>query len=106
MLAQGECGGGTVELGSTRLLAEASVVIPAVSKPLHARLEAALPTSDKTVRNAWDLWLFPKRDKQDGRGIAVSKDLLPALEKLYAGLAPAGSPEAESATLLISRLCA
>ena len=77
-----------VELGSTRLLAEASVAIPAVSKPLHARLEAALPTSDETVRNAWDFWLFPKRDKQDGRGIAVSKDLLPALEKLYAGLAP------------------
>ncbi len=106
ILAQGKCGGGTVELGSTRLLAEASVAIPAVSKPLHARLEAVLPTSDETVRNAWDIWLFPKRDKQDGRGIAVSKDLLPALEKLYAGLAPAGSPEAESATLLISRLCA
>ena len=115
VLAQGECVGGDVELGSTRLLAETSVTMPNVVKPLHAILEAVVanvPGSalegerprEPPVSNTWDFWVFPKREKQSGAGIAVSKGLMPALEKLYTGLVAAGSPEAEKAALLISRI--
>ena len=54
------------------------------------------------ARNTWDFWLFPKRTIRDGTGIAVSPKLLPALGKLFTGLAEAGTPGAERANLLIS----
>jgi len=111
VLAQGECEGGDVELGSTRLLAEAEVVIPNVAKPVHAVLEASIiqktedggQRTEDRITNTWDYWVFPKRDKQDGAGIAVTPALLPSLEKLYTGLAASGTPGAEQAGLLISQ---
>ncbi|HRR33591.1 MAG TPA: hypothetical protein P5026_05795 [Kiritimatiellia bacterium] len=104
VLAQGECDGGDVELGSTRLLATAEVAVPDIPKPSHTVLEAEIVQgSAERVSNTWDFWVFPKRDKQDGRGLAVSRDLLPALETAYSGLVAAGTPEAEKAGLLISR---
>ena len=101
VFAQGECAGGDIEPGSTRLLAEAAIAIPVVVKPVHAVLEATL--AEGGVRNVWDFWIFPKRDKQDGTGIAVSPELRPALEKLYTGLAAAGTPATEQAGLLIAQ---
>jgi hypothetical protein len=114
VLVEGECDGGDVELGNTRLFAEVSVTMPTVAKPLQAVLEAVVsgvPVSapegerprEPPVRNTWDFWVFPKRDKQNGAGIAVSPALSPALEKLYTGLAVSGTPDAEKAALLISR---
>lgn len=102
VLAQGDCEGGAVELGSTRLLAEAAVTLPAIAKPVHAVLDVTVGT-DGAVSNAWDFWVFPARQRQDGAGIAVSREMLPALEKLYTGLVVAGAPEAASAGLLVSR---
>ncbi len=108
VLARGECDGGDVELGSTRLFAEAAIVVPNVAKPVQTRLDVQLVEGERPreprVHNTWDLWVFPKREIQDGNGIAVSKGLMPALEKLYEGLAAAGSPEADKAALLISRI--
>ena len=105
VLAQGKCEGGNVELGSTRLLAEAAIAIPDVVKPVHAVLEAeVLQKREEKIANTWDFWIFPKRDKQDGSGIAATPTLLPALEKLYTGLIAAGTPGAEQAELLISHL--
>ena len=101
VLAQGECDGGEVALGSTRLLTEATVAMPEVAKPVHAVLEAAL--AGESVRNEWDVWIFPRRDVQDGTGIAVAPAFLPALQRLYRGLVAADSPEAERAALLISQ---
>ena len=113
-LAQGECEGGDVELGSTRLLAEAAVSIPDVAKPVHAFLDVLVSgarsparegerSREPPISNTWDFWVFPKRDKQDGTGIAVTPALMPALEKLYRGLAASGTPGAGQADLLISR---
>lgn len=100
-LAQGECAGGDVVLGSVRSLAKTAIAIPNVAKPVHAVLEVALQGND--VKNNWDLWVFPKREKQDGSGVAVSQKLLPSLEKLYSGLVAANSPEAKNAKTLISQ---
>jgi hypothetical protein len=100
VLAGGHADCGDVELGSTQPLAEVPIAIPAVAAPVRAVLEAELPGG--IAHNTWDFWLFPKRDKQDGRGIAVSPALLPALEKLYTGLVAAVAPDAERAELLIA----
>jgi len=117
VLAQGQCNGGNVEPGSTQLLAAEAITIPDVAKPVHAVLEAMViqgaaaggqrsevggQGSYEKIVNQWDYWIFPKRDKQNGKGIAVTPALLPALEKLYAGLVASGTPESEKAELLIS----
>ena len=101
-LAQGQVDGGDVALGSTRLLAEAPITIPNLTKPVHAVLEATVAGAD--VKNTWDFWLFPKRVKQDASGVAVSPTLLPSLEKLYTGLVASNAPDAEKANLLISQI--
>ncbi|MDX9868860.1 MAG: hypothetical protein RBT78_13155 [Kiritimatiellia bacterium] len=104
VLAQGECEGGDVELGSTRLLAETEMAIPNVAKAVHAVLEASIiPGADDRIANTWNFWVFPKREKRDGRGIAVNPALWTALEKLYTGLVVSGTPGAEQAGLLISQ---
>ena len=102
LLAKGTIDGGKVEVGSTRLLAQQVVDFPEVAKPVHAMLEVEITGS--AIRNSWDFWLFPKRTMQDGKGIAVSSDLLKSMTKLYTGLTEAGFPAAESATLLISHV--
>ncbi len=101
VLARGDCDGGEVALGSTRVLAETSVAVPEVARPVHAVLEAALAGGQ--ARNEWDFWIFPARAKQDGKGIAVSPALLPSLQGLYAGLVASDSPGAEPAEVLITR---
>ncbi len=101
VLAQGERAGGTVALGSTRLFAEAMISIPDVANPVHAVLEVALTEGD--VRNSWDYWVFPKRNLLDGSGITVNPALMPTLEKLYSGLIASDTPDAASASLLISQ---
>ena len=106
-LAQGECEGCDVQLGSTRLLAEAAIAMPDVAKPVHAVLDVNVLEGERPreplTHNTWDFWVFPKRDKQNGTGIAVTPSMMPALEKLYTGLAASGTPGAEQAGLLISR---
>ena len=101
LLAQGESDGAPVQLGSTRLLASPQIAIPDVAKPVHAILEAQLATGG--ARNQWDFWVFPRRDRQDGSGIAVSPAFLPSLEKLYTGLVASNTPGSEALDLLISR---
>lgn len=108
VLAQGTCPGGDVELGSTRLLAEAAISIPAFSKACHATLAVQVVEGERprepSASNAWDFWLFPTRARLDGAGIAASRALMPALEKLYVGLVAADAPAAGQAALLISRI--
>jgi hypothetical protein len=102
VLLDGQCDGGDVLLGDTRLFANASIVVPNVAKPIHAVLEASL--ADSNVENSWEFWLFPKRARKDGKGIAVSASLFAAMEKLYTNLTPAQSPEAKHATIVISKI--
>jgi len=110
-LTQGECEGGDVELGSTRLLADSEIRIPDMARPVCAVLEAELlqgaedgkQKAAERITNTWDFWIFPKRAIQDGTGIAVSPALMPALEKLFAGLVVAGTPGSDQAKVLISQ---
>ncbi len=119
VLAKGTSECADVELGSVVSLAQTEIAIPDLPKPVHAVLEVEVGQAEVgqasrlsrsenrqagrlSYHNHWDFWLFPKREIQGGKGIAVSKPLLGAMEKLYSGLAPAGEVAAEKADVLVS----
>ena len=39
---------------------EVVVEVPAMTRPVHVRLEAILTEKGRTIKNSWDLWIFPK----------------------------------------------
>jgi hypothetical protein len=102
VLAQGDCVGVEVPLGSVRALGQADILIPDLQKPVRAVLQVSV--AGEAVRNQWDFWLFPKRPVLSGAGIAVSKPLFLKLAPLYSGLVVAGEAGSEKASLLISFL--
>ena len=71
-----------IPLGPARKVASAKIIFPAVSKPVKATLTATLGG----VSNDWDFWIFPKRAKRDGSGIAVAPRFRQALGARYSGL--------------------
>jgi hypothetical protein len=102
VLVRGETPAGSVETGAVRELAQATIAVPEIAKPVHAVLDITI--KDSAVRNAWDFWLFPKRAAQNGEGMAVSAALKDALTPLFTNLTVPGTPEAEKCSLLISQL--
>lgn len=91
-----------IGLGQVQPLGETDLLIPELTKPVHAQLEVSLNGAE--LQNQWDFWLFPKRAPVPGAGLAVTKSLIARLAPLYPGLAEAGSPAAAEASLLISSL--
>ena len=117
----GTCEIGDVALGPVRKIASQKIVFPSVAKPVKATLSAHVGR----VSNDWDFWVFPRRERRDGRDLAVSLSLKEAMARLYDGftvlesggsqftatgkssdamncvplivVAEAGSPEAETA---------
>ena len=86
---------GEIPLGPARKVATAAITFPSVSQPVKATLTATVgggtPTLPEyrgcpTVSNSWDFWVFPRRAKRDGSGIAVAPRFRAALEKRYANL--------------------
>ena len=93
-------------IGPERRLADAPVVVPALEKPVKAIFSVTLEGSD-VPSNAWEFWLFPKRDRMTAKGLYVSKSF-PQIAARYDGLAddlgsattvlaPYGSTEAQEA---------
>ncbi len=101
LLAGAVCEGGVVEPGAVRELAQVEIEIPGLKRPSHATLEVSIENTP--IKNVWDFWVFPTRTTASGQGIAVSAPLREALRPLYRDLAEAGTPDAEKASLLISR---
>ncbi|MDD4871370.1 MAG: hypothetical protein PHR77_12495, partial [Kiritimatiellae bacterium] len=102
ILAKGDLPGQDIEIGNVKELGRTEIVVPPLTKPVAAVLEAKLSGTD--IANRWNIWLFPKRTQQNGEGIAVSKSLMPALAPLYSGLVVAGESGAEKAEILISSI--
>ncbi|MBR4171626.1 MAG: hypothetical protein IKR48_08255, partial [Kiritimatiellae bacterium] len=73
---------GELALGPARKVASAKIVFPVVEKPVKATLTADV----SGVSNTWDFWIFPKRAKRDGSGIAVAPRFRQALDARYSGL--------------------
>ena len=87
--------GGGLELGGARpresldadrclknFSASEKIVFPSVEKPVKATLNVRVAD----VSNSWDFWVFPKRAKRDGSGIAVASSYRAQMEKRYDGL--------------------
>ena len=79
----GSCKVGDVALGPARKIASEKIVFPVVEKPAKATLVASVGG----ISNEWEFWVFPRRERKDGRGIAVSPSLVEKMAKLYDGFA-------------------
>ena len=77
----GSCKVGDIAIGPVRKIASEKIVFPSVEKPVKVTLSASVGG----VSNEWDFWVFPRRERRDGRGIAVSPSLKDAMSKLYCG---------------------
>ena len=73
---------GELICGPARTVLSKSVTVPAVDRPEAARFFVSIGS----VSNEWPVWIFPKRDKKDGRALAVATRFRPALEGRYEGL--------------------
>ena len=85
-------------LGPARKVAVAKIVFPFVEKPVKATFIASIGD----ISNEWDFWVFPRRERRNGRGIAVSSSLKEKMACLYEGFAISGTPEAEKATVVVA----
>ena len=103
LLASGSLDHLDVAVGDVRELGLARLTIPALSRPVHAVLEARLEGVD--VDNQWDLWLFPKRMSKSGKGMAASAKLYGILSARYPGIARLGTPEGDAAEVLVAASC-
>ena len=95
---KGSCKIGDIALGPARKIASQKIVFPSVEKPVKATLSARVGG----VSNDWDFWVFPRRERRDGRDLAVSPSLKEEMERLYEGFAILGSPEAEKAAVVVA----
>lgn len=81
-LARGETALGRVTTGPARTVAEVPIPVPETSVPYKAKIAANVGTA----KNAWDVWVFPKRARKDGARLFASGSVKQALEGRYDGL--------------------
>ena len=81
-IMQGRIPLGAIPIGPVRKAATVNITFPDVDKPVKATLTAKLGDAS----NCWDFWVFPKRTKRDGSGIAVPSRYRAQMEKRYEGL--------------------
>jgi len=102
-LAGGTLASGDVAIGAVRDLGAWTFTVPPLARPVHAVLEALLTAAGAPpVRNQWDYWFFPARDKKSGADLAATRRHFPTLAKRYSGLAPAGTPEEGRTEVLLA----
>lgn len=99
ILAEGVSDSFDVYPGDVKEVWPVVFTVPELQAPVHARFEATLAAADS--RNAWDFWFFPRRNRKDGAGIAVTDDILDMLSERFHGLVKAESPEAVDADIVI-----
>ena len=85
--------------GEVKELGLCGFTVPEAAQPAHAVFEARIEGTN--VSNAWELWLFPRRARKDGSGIAATPDLLGALAARYDGITGTDAAVAEAAALVI-----
>ena len=83
-LAEGTLPAVDAPLGPARKVAALTCTIPSPAKPVAAKVSVTVGG----VSNAWDLWLFPKCAKADGRMIACAPALRDVLARHYENLLP------------------
>lgn len=107
----GTCPLSACPVGSRGVAASTVLIMPPVERPVKLTLAATLECDDaypeknqpslshpsnfsnSLALNTWEFWVFPKRKKKDGCGIAVEASLLPKIGAFYDGLVPAETGE-------------
>ena len=89
---------GEIPLGPARKVASEKIVFPSVAQPAKAILRAEIGGT----ANEWEFWVFPKRAKRDGSGMAADASLLPQISRLYDGIVDAASPDAAKARVVVA----
>ena len=89
-------------VGDVKQVGVGSFVVKGIDKPVKVRLVCGIEGT--AVRNAWNLWLFPRFEpkKNAGSSIAASEAVYDAIKHRYPGLMRAGSESAELAKVLIT----
>ena len=99
-------GGGDIAAlppGGVRKVGEAVFAVPEIDASMRARFTASVGA----VTNAWDMWLFPRRNVREATGVWIAPSLEKALagryrnlsprEKARVAVVPYGSPETAAA---------
>jgi len=100
VLGRGRVEGIELGAGMAAKVGAVSWTVPALRKPVHARLVAAIEKTE--IRNSWDLWLFPRPEKTSGKGLAASEQVHKVLASRYPGIALVGEPMAKRARVMIT----
>ncbi|MBN2374821.1 MAG: hypothetical protein JXD22_00365, partial [Sedimentisphaerales bacterium] len=88
-----------VQPGDVKEVGKCEFTVPDLEVPVQATFEAIVMGTD--VANRWDFWFFPRREKKDGAGIAVTEDLFEVLSTRYHGIVKAGTKAAEAVGLVV-----
>ena len=98
VLQRGDLSAGDQPLGPVRKVGSAEILVPAVERPVKATFVAEIGEA----ANAWDVWVFPRRERRRLSGVVASRSLLPALGRLYDGIRPADGAKGCRVAILTS----
>jgi len=99
--ASGEIKGVKVKQGEVPIAGNTKITMPAVTKPLKAKLQVKL--SSVQAVNSWDVWIFPVLKPQPGAGLAATKPVYETIAERYPGISILGSPQATEAKVIICK---
>ena len=105
VLQAGEVSGVSAAVGDVKSIGQSVCRIPAIDKPVKARLMVELAGLD--VHNSWDLWLFPALEPRPagGAGLCATPAVHQLLAKRYPALTLLGTPGSErTGTVLTTEL--
>jgi len=101
-LASGKVGAIRARTGDVKAVGKTRIKVPALTKPVKARLTASL--SGAKIENSWDLWLLPRLDPKPGagKGLCASAKVHAALAARYPAVAKLGAPAAAKADIILT----
>jgi glycerophosphoryl diester phosphodiesterase len=97
-LAGGSLDGINLKTGDVTKIGDAEFVVPPQGMAKALVFEVKL---NETIQNDWNFWSFPKRRKLTLKNTAVTPDLFETLSKRYHGLVSTGTPEGQTAGIVI-----
>lgn len=86
VLREGRASADDQAIGAVREVGSAEIEVPSLERAVAATLEVSVEANEGTVANAWEWWLFPRREKLDGRGVYIAGGLRDSLGGRFASL--------------------
>jgi len=101
-LLSGHLTGINANAGEVKSIGHSVLKIPALPRPVKAELVAELEGT--SIKNSWDVWLFPRIQARAGagKGLAAPEKISAALSGRYPGIARSGTPDATDADVVLA----